>query len=75
MRVQRRGWRSALAVALALGGVVALPAVAGASPHEVRDDFNGDGYADLAVAAPDGTVVEAGRRPGSSGCCTARRAA
>lgn len=57
MRVQRRGWRTALAVALALGGVVALPAVAGAAPHEVRDDFNGDGYADLAVGAPDGTVA------------------
>ncbi|WP_449351329.1 FG-GAP and VCBS repeat-containing protein [Streptomyces shaanxiensis] len=56
MRVQRRGWRTALAVALALGGVVALPAAAGAAPHQVRDDFNGDGYADLAVAAPDGTV-------------------
>ncbi|MFE3852807.1 FG-GAP and VCBS repeat-containing protein [Streptomyces griseorubiginosus] len=56
MRVQRRGWRTALAVALALGGAVALPAAAGAAPHQVRDDFNGDGYADLAVAAPDGTV-------------------
>jgi hypothetical protein len=57
MRVQRRGWRTALAVALALGGVVALPAVAGASPQQTRDDFNGDGYADLAVAAPGGTVA------------------
>ncbi len=57
MRVQRRGWRTALAVALALGGAVALPAAAGAAPHQVRDDFNGDGYADLAVAAPDGTVA------------------
>ncbi|MFK4100111.1 FG-GAP and VCBS repeat-containing protein [Streptomyces sp. NPDC019531] len=56
MREQRRGWRTGLAVVLALGGVVALPAVAGAAPHQVRDDFNGDGYADLAVAAPDGTV-------------------
>ncbi|WP_020116352.1 FG-GAP-like repeat-containing protein [Streptomyces canus] len=59
MRVQRRGWRTALAVVLAVGGAVALPATAGAAaaPHQVRDDFNGDGYADLAVAAPDGTVA------------------
>ena len=59
MRVQRRGWRAGLAVVLAVGGAVALPATAGAAaaPHQVRDDFNGDGYADLAVAAPDGTVA------------------
>ncbi|MFI6434650.1 FG-GAP and VCBS repeat-containing protein [Streptomyces sp. NPDC050759] len=60
MRVQRRGWRTGLAVALALGGVVALPTAAGAAgaaPHQARDDFNGDGYADLAVAASDGTVA------------------
>ncbi|MGC0340796.1 hypothetical protein RKD20_005830 [Streptomyces sp. SLBN-8D4] len=59
MRVRRRGWRTGLAVVLAVGGGVALPATAGAAaaPHQVRDDFNGDGYADLAVAAPDGTVA------------------
>ncbi|MFF4058504.1 FG-GAP and VCBS repeat-containing protein [Streptomyces sp. NPDC001668] len=56
MRVQRRGWRTGLAVVLAVGGAVALPAVAEAAPHQARSDFNGDGYADLAVAAPDGTV-------------------
>ncbi|MFJ6387282.1 FG-GAP and VCBS repeat-containing protein [Streptomyces sp. NPDC091972] len=62
MRVQRRGWRTALAVTLALGGAVAVPATtATAAPHQVRDDFNGDGYADLAVAAPDGTVAGRGK--------------
>ena len=68
MREQRRGRRTGLAVALAVTGVVALPTAAGAASHEVRGDsrtdsradsgtdFNGDGYADLAVAAPEATV-------------------
>jgi hypothetical protein len=42
---------------LALG---ALPAVTGsagaATPAPVRDDFDGDGYQDLAIGAPNGTV-------------------
>ncbi|MFJ8195625.1 FG-GAP-like repeat-containing protein [Streptomyces sp. NPDC096152] len=54
-------WRTGLAVVLAVTGAALLPvthAVAGtrtvgAAP---RDDFNGDGYADLAVAAPSATV-------------------
>ncbi|MFF8727388.1 FG-GAP-like repeat-containing protein [Streptomyces sp. NPDC015171] len=61
--MNRRGtaWSAGLAVALAVTGAVALPAVpasaAGTSraakPH---DDFNGDGYADLAVTAPSASV-------------------
>ncbi|MER6342992.1 FG-GAP and VCBS repeat-containing protein [Streptomyces sp. NPDC001595] len=54
-------WRTGLAVVMAVTGVVAVPAVqasaAGpAAAAELRDDFNGDGYADLAVAAPEATV-------------------
>jgi hypothetical protein len=47
-------WAAPLAVgliALALG-----PSSAAAAPSPVRDDFNGDGYADLAVAANQATV-------------------
>ncbi|MFE7277393.1 VCBS repeat-containing protein [Streptomyces sp. NPDC057623] len=59
---RRRGtWRAGLAVVLAVTGAAALPAAhaAGDTPSataKLRDDFNGDGYADLAVAAPEATV-------------------
>lgn len=51
-----------VAIALLTGGVTALPvahaqpAAAATSPVSVRQDFNGDGYEDLAVAAPYATV-------------------
>ncbi|MDN0200976.1 FG-GAP-like repeat-containing protein [Streptomyces sp. S.PNR 29] len=54
-----RTWRTGLAVVMAVAGAVALPAghaVAEKNSVELRDDFNGDGYADLAVAAPQATV-------------------
>src|SRR3954447_14279936 len=46
-----------VAGALALGGIPALTAsAAAAAPNSVRDDFNGDGYKDLAIGAPTATV-------------------
>ncbi|QIJ62636.1 FG-GAP-like repeat-containing protein [Streptomyces sp. JB150] len=53
--------RAGLAVVLAATGAAVVPAAqaSAAGPTaavERRDDFNGDGYADLAVAAPDATV-------------------
>jgi hypothetical protein len=46
-----------VAGALALGGIPALTAsAAAAAPKSVQDDFNGDGYKDLAVGAPVATV-------------------
>ncbi|WP_308297116.1 MULTISPECIES: FG-GAP-like repeat-containing protein [unclassified Streptomyces] len=61
MSRHRGAWRVGLAVVLAVTGAAALPgphAVADTQPAtaELRDDFNGDGYADLAVAAPSATV-------------------
>ncbi|MGK5693030.1 FG-GAP-like repeat-containing protein [Streptomyces sp. URMC 128] len=61
MSSHRRTWRTGLAVVMAVTGGVALPAAhADADTRqattELRDDFNGDGYADLAVAAPAATV-------------------
>ena len=59
---RRRGtWRTGLAVVLAVTGAAALPAAqaAGETPSattKLQDDFNGDGYSDLAVAAPEATV-------------------
>ncbi|MFJ7073259.1 VCBS repeat-containing protein [Streptomyces sp. NPDC098781] len=59
---RRRGtWRAGLAVVMAVTGAAALPASqasAGGAPAAVErhDDFNGDGYSDLAVAAPEATV-------------------
>ena len=46
-----------VAGALALGGIPALTAGAeAAAPKSVQDDFNGDGYKDLAVGAPIATI-------------------
>jgi hypothetical protein len=59
MSGSRGAWRTGLAVIMAITGAVALPAGQAAAEKDVvelRDDFNGDGYADLAVAAPTATV-------------------
>ncbi|KUL68557.1 MULTISPECIES: FG-GAP-like repeat-containing protein [unclassified Streptomyces] len=61
MRTHGRAWRVTLAVVAAATGAAVLPAAhaAGATPSGttgIRTDFNGDGYEDLAVAAPDATV-------------------
>ncbi|WP_037628070.1 FG-GAP-like repeat-containing protein [Streptomyces aureus] len=49
--------RLALAAAVAAAGAVVGPVSAhAAGATSVRADFNGDGYADLAVAAPEGAV-------------------
>ncbi len=61
MNKHRGAWRAGLAVVMAVTGGAALPAAhaaADAQPATVKpqDDFNGDGYADLAVAAPAATV-------------------
>lgn len=59
---RRRGtWRTGLAVVMAVTGAAVLPAAhaAGDTPSAAakpQDDFNGDGYSDLAVAAPEATV-------------------
>ncbi len=56
--VSRRMRRSVvIAVSLVAASVGVLPAgSAQAAPAGVREDFNGDGYGDLAVAAPHATV-------------------
>ncbi|WP_030382262.1 MULTISPECIES: FG-GAP and VCBS repeat-containing protein [unclassified Streptomyces] len=46
------------AVALSAGSALAAPAAASAA---AQDDFNGDGYADLVVGAPDATVSSAAK--------------
>ena len=62
MSNRTRTWRTALAVVLAATGAVALPAAHAAAEdvppvaRKLQDDFNGDGYADLAVGAPSATV-------------------
>ena len=46
-----------LATSLMTAGLLALPGgTATAAPAPLADDFNGDGYRDIAVAAPDATV-------------------
>ncbi|WP_326787170.1 VCBS repeat-containing protein [Streptomyces sp. NBC_00151] len=62
MRRRRFGSRLGLAVAVAVAGAVVGPVSAhaagpvSAGVTSVRADFNGDGYADLAVAAPLGRI-------------------
>ncbi|MEU6354166.1 FG-GAP-like repeat-containing protein [Streptomyces sp. NPDC047072] len=59
MRGRRRTWGAAVAVVLAVTGAMTVPTAAQArsAAVEPEDDFNGDGYADLAVAAPSATVA------------------
>ncbi|GGZ13013.1 FG-GAP-like repeat-containing protein [Streptomyces poonensis] len=45
-----------LATALTTGLLTALPATAQAAPSGLSGDFNGDGYRDLAIAAPLGKI-------------------
>ncbi|MGA4844232.1 hypothetical protein [Streptomyces sp. G45] len=53
----RRILTYAVAVAAAVtAGVVVPSGAAAAAPRPATSDFNGDGYADLAVGVPDGTV-------------------
>ncbi|MGW1539210.1 FG-GAP repeat protein [Streptomyces sp. NPDC002309] len=71
---------AAVAATLAGGLLVALPGSASAVPSRLADDFNGDGYRDLASAAP-GAVVGGKAKAGavvvnygsSSGISAARR--
>lgn len=44
------------AAAAATAGFVFPPGATAAAPRTATSDFNGDGYADLAVGVPDGTV-------------------
>jgi hypothetical protein len=50
MTLRRRTFAVAVAAAVAVTGL-AVPA-AGAAPSGLRDDFNGDGYRDLAIGTP-----------------------
>jgi hypothetical protein len=58
----RKGtWRTGLAVVMAVTGAAALPAAQASGDTssvttKVHDDFNGDGYSDVAIAAPEATV-------------------
>ncbi|MGH4030389.1 FG-GAP-like repeat-containing protein [Actinomycetota bacterium Odt1-20B] len=57
MTHRRRILAYAIAVAAAATAGLALPSGAvAAAPRAVPGDFNGDGYADLAVGVPEGTV-------------------
>ncbi|WP_263168568.1 FG-GAP-like repeat-containing protein [Streptomyces sp. SCSIO ZS0520] len=55
---RRRILTYAIAAAAATAGFVFPPGAAAttAAPRSAASDFNGDGYADLAVGVPDGTV-------------------
>lgn len=57
MNRRTKAWGLAVAVVLAVTGA-AVPAAAdsGTAGARLQDDFNGDGYTDLAVAAPAATV-------------------
>ncbi|MEU1850094.1 FG-GAP-like repeat-containing protein [Streptomyces sp. NPDC019990] len=60
--ISKRRIGRAAAVAIAVAAAVTTPVTAHAAPAassataKLHDDFNGDGYADLAVAAPAATV-------------------
>ena len=59
MNKHRKAWGIGLAAAMTVTGAVVLPTVYAQSAdaaQTVRQDFNGDGYEDLAVAAQFGTV-------------------
>ncbi|NNN32736.1 VCBS repeat-containing protein [Streptomyces sp. S3(2020)] len=53
---RRQAWGAAVAVVLAVTGAAPAAADSAATAARLQDDFNGDGYADLAVAAPSGSV-------------------
>ncbi|MGW6062284.1 FG-GAP repeat protein [Streptomyces sp. NPDC055189] len=53
----RRILTYAIAVAAATAGFTVPSGTAAAAPGTALSDFNGDGYADLAVGVPDGTVA------------------
>ncbi|WP_327188775.1 FG-GAP and VCBS repeat-containing protein [Streptomyces xinghaiensis] len=55
---------ASVAAALAAGLLIALPGTAGAAPSGLADDFNGDGYRDLASAAP-GAVANSEEKAGA----------
>ncbi|MEU3554410.1 FG-GAP and VCBS repeat-containing protein [Streptomyces fragilis] len=57
MTLRRRTFAVAVAAAVAVAGLAAPSA--GAAPSGLRDDFNGDGYRDLAIGTPkaDGGTV------------------
>ncbi|MCX4989599.1 MULTISPECIES: VCBS repeat-containing protein [unclassified Streptomyces] len=55
MRTRIRTYATAAAVVAAATAGLTLPASA-AAPARTASDFNADGYADLAVGVPDGTV-------------------
>ncbi|MFJ1595912.1 FG-GAP repeat protein [Streptomyces sp. NPDC088261] len=46
----------AAALLVVVGGSVSSASAVSAAVESVRDDFNGDGYSDLVVSAPGGTV-------------------
>ncbi|MCH6163218.1 FG-GAP and VCBS repeat-containing protein [Streptomyces marispadix] len=52
----RRMLMCAVAAAVAAAGFVVPSGATAAAPRTVASDFNGDGYADVAVGVPDGTV-------------------
>ncbi|GGW28745.1 hypothetical protein GCM10010320_04640 [Streptomyces caelestis] len=62
MSKRRIGRSAGVAAAIAVAAAVIAPVAAHAAPAapstaaKLHDDFNGDGYADLAVAAPTATV-------------------
>ncbi|GHC78316.1 FG-GAP repeat protein [Streptomyces flavofungini] len=56
MSHRRRILTYAIATAAATAGFVLPTGAATAAPAAATSDFNGDGYADLAVGVPDGTV-------------------
>lgn len=56
MSHSRRILTYAIAVAAATAGFVLPSEATAAAPRTPTSDFNGDGYADLAVGVPDGTV-------------------
>ncbi|MFF1453664.1 FG-GAP-like repeat-containing protein [Streptomyces sp. NPDC058274] len=54
----RRILTYAIAAAAATTGLVFPPGATAAAPSTAASDFNGDGYADLAVGVPDATVAD-----------------
>ncbi|MEI5098735.1 FG-GAP repeat protein [Streptomyces sp. PmtG] len=57
MRVRTLALTAALAALAATGAVVPLAGTAAAAPAALKDDFNGDGYRDLAIGTPGANAV------------------